>query len=121
MIPFCPEPKVKLKARFPAALEDVYNIELIRAGKITRPGIIPKHVFDFEDGMRLIISRELYPDGVITHVSASWDLSVGPCPWKKLEDGLEDMLNRFAELGGKKPKKAQLRVTAEKGVPHLFF
>ena len=56
-LPFEPEHHVKAVARFDAALDT----EPYVAGQEPRPGVQRRHVFDFEDGLRLLISREQYP------------------------------------------------------------
>jgi hypothetical protein len=71
-IPEAPEPVEALRARYPRALEPVYDAVAIRDRGATRPGEVAANVFDFEDGMRLIINRERMPDGeLVLHVSAS--------------------------------------------------
>lgn len=45
----------------------------IRDGRITRPGVQRKHVFDLENGVRLVVSRERFLDGRIgVHISGSF-------------------------------------------------
>lgn len=58
----------QLKGRFDAALEDVYD-----RNSDPRPGEQRKHVFDFENGLRLIISFDKLHDGWSLHISASCD------------------------------------------------
>lgn len=72
MIPFNPEPLEQLKSRVSRAWEGTYSINLIQTNPDGRPSLKPQHVFDFEDGLRLILSRdELEKDVVFYHVSAS--------------------------------------------------
>lgn len=81
MLPHEPEPLERLQARFAKALEPVYDVCLIAQGWQTRPGAYRRHLFDFEDGLRLLVSRErlplMGPDGrtaaVHLHVSASFE------------------------------------------------
>jgi hypothetical protein len=79
MLPNEPETLESLQARFQAALEPVYCQDDFNPNKHDpakmplRSGQQRKHVFDCEDGMRLIISRDRYEDGgVDVHVSASF-------------------------------------------------
>lgn len=51
---FEPEPLDKLKARFTEALTPDYDQT---AG--TFPGLLRKHVFDFENGVRMIVSHDV--------------------------------------------------------------
>lgn len=55
MIPFEPEKLEVLRARLPQALSVVYDYEIIELGG-QRPGEQRQHVFDFEDGIRCILS-----------------------------------------------------------------
>jgi len=70
------------KARLDAALEPLWNVTaLTHAGPDTDfPGQHRRHVFDFDDGLRLIISRDELPQAlgdtgtdVVIHVSCSVD------------------------------------------------
>jgi hypothetical protein len=71
-VPQTAESLAVLRARYAAALEHVYDVEAIRRGAV-RPGEVAANVFDFEDGLRLIVSRERYPDGeILLHFSASF-------------------------------------------------
>lgn len=111
-VPVNPEPLDALKARFPKALEFVFDAVGIRDKGLIRPGECVANVFDFEDGIRLIVSRELMPDRTrVLHFSASvfdpdrlknrleriiWTMSpavrkawfIGECVhlWKRLSD-----------------------------------
>lgn len=55
MLPFEPESLESMRARLPQALSVVYNYEIIEAGG-QRPGELRQQVFDFEDGVRCILS-----------------------------------------------------------------
>jgi len=70
-LPFHPEPFDMLKMRFIGAMEPVYEVDRILAGE-ARPGTQRKHVFDFDDGMRMVVSRERAGDEVVLHVSVSF-------------------------------------------------
>jgi hypothetical protein len=59
MLPHEPESVESMLARFPKALEPVYATEAIREGRMPRPGQVRAHVFDFEDGVRMIASMDL--------------------------------------------------------------
>jgi hypothetical protein len=67
------EPLAAMKARYPKALEFLYDSTAIIQGNAIRPGECASSIFDFTDGVRLIISREQMPDGsVVLHLSASF-------------------------------------------------
>jgi len=75
-----PQPLAELRARYVHALSPIYDYNvIIKTGVIEggRPGDKPRHKFDFEDGLRLIISRECglpkpyRKNEVLLHLSAS--------------------------------------------------
>ena len=70
---FTPQPLEVLRARYAAAIETLYDHFRVCAGKQSKPTDKPDvHVFDSEDGLRLIISRDRWIDGIdAVHVSAS--------------------------------------------------
>lgn len=71
-LPFQPEPIASMRARYPAARKTLYVQEDVAAGRQVAPSGLRQHVFDFEDGLRLIISRDRDPTGlVVMHLSAS--------------------------------------------------
>ena len=72
-VPFKAEPLGQLQARFPRALQKVFDQFAIESSGATRPGQLQANVFDFEDGLRLIVSREQRVSGqIVLHVSASF-------------------------------------------------
>lgn len=76
-LPFEPEPEVELRIRYPAALDPIYDPNDVIEHRVKRPGAQRKHVFDTEDGYRLIVSREqLKGSPVVLHISVS--LNVDP-------------------------------------------
>lgn len=70
-----PESIETARARYHLALAQIYELEDQR--NITpphTPGNKPEHVFDFDDGIRLIVSREqMAGEDPVIHVSASFD------------------------------------------------
>ena len=72
MLPNQPEKLDSMRARLPLALSVVYKAEEIEAGRGTRPGELRQHVFDFEDGIRCIVSLDRQPNShVYLHMSFS--------------------------------------------------
>ena len=129
-VPINPQTLDALRARYPQSLETVYSAVAIRDNKATRPGEVPANVFDFDDGLRLIISRDLMSDAkVVLHVSASFP------PKCRLADSLRDLSSRrkdglvirtfldeivpkrFAELSGDKRPLVYTGMSAG-GIPH---
>lgn len=93
-IPVQAEPFHELQARYPRCLEYIYDSEQIALAGAIRPGEVQANVFDFADGLRLIIGRQrvrkldemMQETGeyeVILHVSASLAKDSGL--YKKIE------------------------------------
>jgi len=70
-IQFVPEPNDRLIARFQQALEPTYDAMQIAEGKVDRPGQQRKHVFDFEDGVRCVVSHEVHEGRKVLHMAFS--------------------------------------------------
>lgn len=68
LVPLNPEPLETMRARFPAAIAEPFE-----SGDCERIAD-PKHRFDFDDGCRLIISRDrmIQPDHEVVMVVATW-------------------------------------------------
>jgi hypothetical protein len=62
MLKFCPEPLPKLQERYKLAIIRVFDVVRIEQRREPRPGELPRHVLDCEDGLRLIVSREIWPN-----------------------------------------------------------
>lgn len=75
-VPITTESLEDLQARYPRALEHVYNQKAIVEQGGIRPGEVAANVFDFPDGLRLIVSRELcaLTGEIGLHFSASFGL-----------------------------------------------
>jgi hypothetical protein len=102
MIPYDPKTIEEHKRRYPKAVSKIYHAEDIDRGAQT-PGQCPDNVFDFSDGLKLIISRDVLHDSPkpIIHVSAS--LKPGTLLWDLIRQGKSlaegrDCLLRVAEL-----------------------
>lgn len=122
-MPHVPEPVEAQRARYPAAIAEVFDVESIRLGTTTTPGQLRRCVFDSPDGLRLIVSREaLAGMGVHLHVSASADQEsrlfadarggrIGIAEFTKIA------LDRFHLISGD-PTPLQFSHLSPKGVPH---
>lgn len=71
MLEFRPESDQELAGRFDLAIREVVIPDLIASGRRQRPGMQRENVFDFQDGVRLVVSRDRLPCGVRLHVSCS--------------------------------------------------
>lgn len=70
MLPFKPQPLDQLKARYSVVLKRVFDCT--KGIPSPRPGELYSHVFDCEDGLRLIVSRDKESDtSTYLHLSAS--------------------------------------------------
>jgi len=119
MIPFSPEPVDSLKDRFCDSVIDLYNTDDIKAGKIKAPSKKKEHVFDFEDGIRLIVSRELYNGKEFIHMSGSFSGNL--IPELKLKDGLSLLVDKYRALSGDDKGNAMQYYVTEAGVLHLIY
>lgn len=92
----------EMRARYPAALEDVFDQESIALGVQCQPGEIPACTFDFGDGLRLIVSRDsMIGMGTWLHVSASFaphSLVSEILRARIIDCGTESALTLFREL-----------------------
>lgn len=73
-LPFVAETADSLRLRYPAAVAPLVDRIDVEAGRRVRPGAERRHVFDWPDGVRLIVSREMIDrtTGVVgVHMSAS--------------------------------------------------
>ncbi len=61
--------------RFPAALEPIFDIESVTIGVACGPVVSRRHVFDFEDGLRITVSRARATCG---HVSIGYSARIRP-------------------------------------------
>src|SRR4051812_12922660 len=72
-LPFQPEPIEALRARLPQAVAELINPRAILLQEALPPGMLRKHVFDFECGYRMIVSVDPLGLGPLVsyHVSAA--------------------------------------------------
>ena len=112
-LPFKPETFEGIKARLPIALVDVYEIHTE-----PRPGLQRKHVFDFQDGVRMIISRDAVDGDSCVHVSASaFGLEIDRIVSRGPQYFVDKIKKRWLELGRNPLDFAGFSL--EKGVPHF--
>lgn len=110
-----PETIEELKARYPAALERIWTLEQVAAGD--RPGLERKYVFDFPDGLRMIISKTEFEDKVVReHLSVSWCLPLAENA--SLISLMKQIHKAFADLGGK--GHLHLIGVSDGSIPHFI-
>lgn len=131
MVPPNPEPLKQLQARYPAAVAKVYRHREPETFA-QPPSGRPQHVFDTEDGMRLIVSREEDDDGHVgLHLSASvlagplWELLASLPRRRAMREFMQMAIERLASISGRSfsgsGEEAFLGWSGEKGVPHWWF
>jgi hypothetical protein len=128
-VPYNAESIEALRSRYARALEHVYDVAAIRDGAAIRPGEVAANVFDWSDGLRLIVSRERFEGGeVALHFSASFPRGcrlhrdVGKAvaekgPAEALRYFLAEAVARFAELSGD-ARTPVLIGQSDEGIPH---
>jgi hypothetical protein len=62
-IPFRPEPLPMLRMRYPWAVDHIHDEARLADGLEPDPAAEPHHVFDFADGLRLVVLRSTGGDG----------------------------------------------------------
>lgn len=70
-LPFEPETEDQIFQRFGPALFPMVPLDDVFAGRLPRPGTQRRHVFDFQDGMRMIASTDFDRTHCFVHLSFS--------------------------------------------------
>jgi hypothetical protein len=120
-VPFNPEPMDRLQARYKDAIRELIDPRDILAKKRKPPSSDARHVFDTEDGLRLIISLERMPDGrVVIHMSASFTgLAIG-MNMSGAEEATHWIVSTFQQISGTSREPELLGVT-DGGIPHWLL
>lgn len=113
-LPFIPEPVEKMVERFQKAFEHEFDVDKIANGAPDRPGTHRENVFDYEDGIRLIISKDRSGERVFIHLSASSLKEMGG------KEMLESMVKRFLVLNAA-PFEGQGAASSTDGVIHILI
>jgi len=118
MLEFKPETIIALKERYKEAIATAYSTEHISKNPQERPGAKRQHVFDFEDGIRIIVSRDLLKGQEFLHFSGS----AMPSIYKGLSDHslLSRMIINFAKISNYSGK-VQLAGFSKEGIPHFYI
>ena len=125
-LPFEPQTLGDLKARYPAAIAEPFQIDRATMQVVgERPGEVRRCVFDGLDGMRLIVSREIF-EGQAPYLHLSASIVEGESLWDLLrartidfDDFMVMALARFMALSGDQGPMGLAFVT-NKGIPHWY-
>ena len=121
---FKPESIESLKSRYLQAIDELVDVESVSLGLRVDPGTNRRHVFDLEEGIRFIISREDQgQDGVFLHLSASAKYDEGECVHTKFESFSNFMRlceEKFKEISGDSRSLEKFGITTE-GIIHWFI
>ena len=121
MLEFKAEPVKKLKGRFKAAMERVWDPDTMKDDKADRPGLHREYVFDFKDGTRLIASKDQIEGKLFLHISGSYHDA--KCGRAKIDgkDMVERMLTHLFELTKVKQDAKGEAMATEGGIIHILF
>jgi hypothetical protein len=126
-VPYHPLTATEHKVRWPKATARVWDFtDLVGEcpPERDRPGLHPDNVFDFHDGLRLIVSTDKQVYGTYLHVSAS-ACERSSTIYRKIAAGKMSMEDFFALVRERVLFLSGVEVTlgfltAGKGVPHFF-
>jgi hypothetical protein len=112
----------KMKARFPLAIAEPVDVFAVHNGDRPPCSRDRTHVFDFEDGMRMVVSIDEVVESRFMHVSASGSPEyANSIKDEGLKGMIEDVVLRLAALQGHAPaRNLQARFTSS-GVLHIIF
>lgn len=128
-LPHEPQTIEEMKARWPQALEFVYDAKEILNNNGIRPGECRSNVFDFESGLRVIASVEKSGNAKFLHLSASF--GEGTEEYKAVarflarsnshrafEHWARTVTERMVKIGGKDVEGITFLGMTQRGVPH---
>jgi hypothetical protein len=111
----------EMKRRFPEAIEEIIDMGDVIEGKAIPPSKLHKHIFSFHDGMRLIVSRDLFRGVVYLHASASGDDHyVETIKDEGIPGIAEDTILRLSALLGH-PPDGEMHAFVSNGVLHILY
>ena len=117
-LPFEPELEEGLQARYKDAVAEVIDIREIKSGVRATPGKERRHVFDFYDGLRLIVSRET--DG--THKTIHFSASMSPTnPFKDLREYVGFVVGHVCSLSGCSVNHDNVKAVMAGTILHLVY
>jgi hypothetical protein len=122
LISHTPQTFEEMKARFHLAVDEPVDTGKVAQNLIPAPSKDPKHIFDYSDGMRLIISTDRVIDTNFLHISASGnDKYVTSIKGEGLAGLVEDVMLRISALMGKSPEGTMRAFFSENGTMHVMF
>lgn len=102
-VPFSPQPEKKLRSRFNEAISPTVDIESVNIGVAAPPGSMPRCIFDWKDGLRMLIYRssdlhlvvgaKIRADGKF-----SKSIKCSCCDLPKMNIAKSIIMNRFRRL-----------------------
>lgn len=123
-VPWSPSSIGAMTARYPEALKELVDGLEVMAGRRASPRDDPAHVFDFDTGLRLIVSRDRIPGGAIgVHLTVSWREGFIGKP-ASIEEVHTLTVDAWRSIhGGLHPPAAMpgLLGVSEGGVPHFWL
>ena len=110
-----------MKNRYHLAVVEPVDTSKVREGLIPAPSKDRKHVFDYSDGMRLVISVDKVIDQKFLHVIVSGDERYAKSIEDEGYDGVvEDLILRLCALRGSAPPN-KIRSYKSNSVLHIMF
>jgi len=104
---FKPEPTNRLRARFQAALYETFDAESIELGVAVLPGQRRANTFDFECGIRLVVSRIRHVSGRDrVHMTAARCMigAIGCCEHPaSVQAFLRNAMQCYVDVSGQQP------------------
>ncbi len=86
-LPFEPEILLTMQGRYAEAIREVNDVESVTMGLRLSTGEQRRHVFDFADGVRLVVSRDALA-GHPVHIHLGGSAIRGSLVWENLAAGL---------------------------------
>ena len=122
-LPFAPEKLEALQKRLPVAFGRLWDAaEISRTGD--RPGLYREYVFDTEQGIRLIISKDASDGEEVLHISGSIDGKYLDHWRQKIihpQDAIVAVLASFKEISGLDETGVAISDITDGGVVHLVY
>lgn len=120
-VPLRPESIEQLRARYPQAIAEMIQQLDVLAGAKPAPSGDPVHVFDTEDGLRLIISLEQTPKGRVgVHLSASFHNTLHTLERCSTLDALVCWIGDSWRAIAGSTRIPEFLGMSEGGIPHFF-
>lgn len=121
MLEYTPEDFGSMKERYHLAVAEPVDTAKVRDKLIPAPSKDRKHVFDYPDGMRLVVSVDFVIDQEFLHVIASGTDGYAKSIKDEGLDGItEDLMLRLCALRGSAPPN-KIKSFNTNGVLHIMF